>query len=114
MTTTKPFHSKKDITARERRLVIKEKGATINKTELELRNEMNNALTGAHIQTVSKMGNTIMITTMELIRATSLNSRVGVFLYLIPGTVSVHLDTPVRQLLVHGLPTSSSLDAIAT
>ena len=49
---------------------------------------------------------------MESIRATLLNSRVGAFLHLIPGTLSVHLDTPVTQLLVHGLPTASSLDTI--
>ena len=113
-TTTKPSQPKKGITARERRLIVKREGGPLNKTKLENRNVINTALAGTYIQTVSVKGNTITITTMESIRATSLNSKVGTFLHLIPGTMSVHLDTPVIQLLVHGLPTSSSLDAIAT
>jgi len=113
-TSIKPSQPRKGIIARERRLIVKREGGPLNKTELELRNEINTALSGTYIQTVSVKGNTITINTMESIRATSLNSKVGTFLHLIPGTVSVHLDTPVTQLLVHGLPTSSSLDAIAT
>jgi len=50
---------------------------------------------------------------MESIKATSLNSKVGTFLHLIPGTVSVHLDTRVSHVLVHGIPTSKSLTEIA-
>jgi len=113
-TNIKPLQPRKGITARERRLIVKREGSPLNKTELELRNEINTALTGTYIQTVSVKGNTITINTMESIRATLVNSKVGTFLHLIPGTVSVHLDTPVTQLLVPGLPTSSSLDAIAT
>jgi len=113
-TTTKPLQPKKGITSRERRRSIKREGGPRNKAELELRNEINTALIGTYIQTISMKGNTITITTMESIRATSLNSQVGTFLHLIPGTVSVHLDTPVTQLLAHGLQTSSSWVAIAT
>ena len=51
---------------------------------------------------------------MESIKATSLNSKVGTFLHLIPGTISVHLDTPVSHVLVHGIPTSKSLAEIAS
>jgi len=50
---------------------------------------------------------------MEAIKATSLKSKVGTFLHLIPGTVSVHLDTPVSHILVHGIPTSTYLTEIA-
>jgi len=82
--------------------------------ELELRNKINTALASTYIQTLSMKGNIIAITTMESIRATSLNSKVGFFLYLIPGTVNVHSDTPVTQLLMYGLPSYCSLDAIET
>ena len=57
--------------------------------------------------------NTVTLTTMESIKATSLNSKVGTFLHLLPGTVSVHLDTPVSHILVHRIPTSKSLAEIA-
>ena len=83
LTTAKPLQPKKGITARECRLMIKWEGGPLNKTELELRNEINTALASTYIQTVSVKGNTIMITTMESIRATSLNRKVGTFLYLI-------------------------------
>jgi len=93
--------------------MVKRKGAHLKKTELELRNEINIALVSIYIQTISK-GNTITITTIESIRTILLNSKMGTFLYLIPGTVSVHLYTRITQLLVHRLPTSSSLDVITT
>ena len=102
-TNIKPSQPRKGITARERRLIVKQEGSPLNKTELELRNEINTALAGTYIQSVSVKGNTITINTMESIRATSLNSKVDTFLHLIPGTVSVHLDTPDTQILVHGL-----------
>ena len=111
---TKSQHPKKAITARSRRLIIKREGGPLTKTALELRDEINQALASTYVQTVAIKGNTVTLTTMESIRATSLNSRVGTFLHLIPGTLSVHLDTPVTQLLVHGLPTSSMLDTIAS
>jgi len=51
---------------------------------------------------------------MESTKATLLNSKVGSFLHLIPGTVSIHLDTPVTHLLMHGIPTSYSMDTVPT
>jgi len=51
---------------------------------------------------------------MESIKATSLNSKVGSFLHLIPGMVSVLLDTPVSHVVVHGIRTSKSIVEIAT
>ena len=46
---------------------------------------------------------------MDTVKATSLNSRISQFLHLIPGTTTVHLDSPSAQLLVHGIPTTHSL-----
>jgi len=55
----------------------------------------------------------VTLTTMESIKASSLDSMVGSFLHLIPGTVIILLDTPVSHVLVHGIPTSKSLVEIA-
>src|SRR5437588_7559239 len=46
---------------------------------------------------------------MDTVKATSLNSKISQFLQLIPGTTTVHLDSPTAQLLVHNIPTSYSL-----
>jgi hypothetical protein len=53
--------------------------------------------------------NNITLITMESVKSTSLKSRASTFLHLIPGTSSVHLDTPMTQLIVHGIPTSYAL-----
>ena len=105
---------KKGITARERRLIIKREGGPLATTALDLRNDINHALAGTYLQTVSINGNTVTLNTMENVRATALNGKIGTFLHLIPGTVSVQLDAPTTQLLVHGIPTGETLDVIAT
>ena len=108
----KPAQHKKGPTAREHPLFIKKEAGPLKGTLLELRDEINRALAGTYVQTISLKGDTITLTTMELTRATLLNSKVSTFLHLILGTVSVHLDTPVTQMLVHGIPTSHSLNMI--
>ena len=75
MTTTKPLQQKKGITAREHQLIVNQKGGPPNKTELKLKNVINTVVAGTYVQTITVKGNTIMITTMELIRATSLNTK---------------------------------------
>ena len=94
-------------------LVAKGEGGPLPTTALDLRDDINLVLPATYVQTVSLRGNTVTLTTMESIKATSLNSKVGTFLHLIQGTVSVHLDTPVSHLLVHGIPTPKSLVEIA-
>ena len=105
---------KKGITARERHLIIKREGGPLATTALDLRNDINHALAGTYLQTVSISGNTVTLNTMENVKATTINGKIGTFLHLIPGTVSVHLDAPTTQLLVHGIPTGETLDTIAT
>jgi len=105
---------KQGLTARECRLIIKREGEPLPTSALDLRDDINLALAATYVQTVSIRGKTVTLTTMESIKATSLNSKLGSFLHLIPGTVSVLLDTPVSHVLVHGIPTSKSLVAIAT
>jgi hypothetical protein len=46
---------------------------------------------------------------MDTVKATSLNTKVAQFLYLISGTTTIQLDTPSTYLLVHSISTSSSL-----
>jgi len=104
---------KKGLTARERRLVIKREGEPLDTNALDLRDDINQALAATYVQTVSLRGNTVTLTTMESVKAASLNSEVGSFLHLIPGTISVHLDAPVSHILVHGIPTSKTLAEIA-
>ena len=113
-TTNNRPQLKKGLTARERRLVVKREGGPLPTTALDLRDDINLVLAATYVQTVSLRGNTVTLTTMESIKATLLNSKVGTFLHLIPGTISVHLDTLVSHLLVHGIPTSKSLAEIAT
>jgi len=112
-TTNNRPQQKKGLTAREGRLGIKREGGPLPTTALDLRDDINLALAATYVQTVSLRGNTVTLTTMESVNATSLNSKVGTFLHLIPKTVSVHLDTPVLHVLVHGIPTSKSLVEIA-
>src|SRR5205807_692929 len=104
----------KGITMRERRLVIKRDNSPLATTAVELRDSINKALSATYVQTISLEGGNVTITTRESVKATTLNSKVSAFLHLIPGTTTVHLDSPATQLLVHGIPTTHSLANIAT
>ena len=79
-----------------------------------VRDSINTALQATLIQrVVCRPNNDTTLITMDTVRASSLSSRVSQFLHLIPGTTSVLLDGPTTQLLVHGIPTTHSLDTIA-
>ncbi|PWW80299.1 hypothetical protein C7212DRAFT_341995 [Tuber magnatum] len=90
-TTIKPSQPKKGPTTREYCLIIKQEGAPLDIIALALRDRINQALASTYIRTISVHRNTITLTTLESVKATSLNSK----------------------LLVHGLPTASSLSTIA-
>jgi len=113
-TTNNRPQPKTGLSARDRRLVVKRKGGPLTTTALDVRDNINLALAVTYVQTVSLQGNTVTLTTMESIKATSLNSKVGTFLHLISGTVSIYRDTPVSHVLVHRIPTSKSLAEIAS
>src|SRR5260221_677053 len=49
---------------------------------------------------------------MENLLATKLYAKVGAHLTVIPGAVSLHLDTPIVQIVVHGVPTSLPLESL--
>jgi len=88
---------RKGLTDSERRLIIQRAGEPLSTTALDLRDNINLALDVTYVQTGSLRGNTVTLTTMESIKATSLNSEVGTFIHLIPGTVRVLLDTAVSH-----------------
>jgi len=73
---------KKGLTARERGLIVKREGKRLPTTALDLREDINLALGATYVQTVSLQVNTVTLTTMELIKAISLNSKVGTFLHM--------------------------------
>src|ERR1700709_485182 len=111
-TTNKPSpnQEKKTPTLRERRLLVKRDGSPLPTSTISLRDQINTALGSTFIQRIEgDTLNNITLITMETIKATALNSRASTFLHLIPGTSSVHLDTPTTQLIVHGIPTSHAL-----
>src|SRR5437588_10970438 len=112
-TQPKSAPPKKGITMRERRLVIKRDNSPLATTAVELRDSINKALSATYVQTISLEGGNVTITTMDSVKATTLNSKVSAFLHLIPATTTVHLDSPATQLLVHGIPTPHSLATIA-
>ncbi|RPB04566.1 hypothetical protein L873DRAFT_1933951 [Choiromyces venosus 120613-1] len=103
---------KKGITMRERRLVIKCDGSPLALTAIELQDTINTALSSTYIQTMSLTGGNITLTTMETVKATSLNCKASAFLHLIPEATTIHLDTLTTQLHVHGLNTCDSLATI--
>ena len=49
---------------------------------------------------------------MENLLATKLYAKVGEHLTVIPGAISLHLDTPIVQIVVHGVPTSLPLELL--
>jgi hypothetical protein len=53
-------------------------------------------------------GNTgnVSLTLMENLLATKLYAKVGEYLSTIPGACSLHLDTPIIPMVVHGIPTT--------
>jgi hypothetical protein len=108
--TTKAASTKKGPTLRECRLMIKRDGSPINTFVIAIRDSINTALNATLFQRVEcNPANHLMFTTMDMVKATSLNSMISQFLHLIPGVTTAHLDSPSAQLLVHGIPTSHSL-----
>ena len=80
---------------------------------LELRDAINKALAATYVETVTVKGLMVTLITVETMKATVLNSKVGSFLHLIPDTISVHLDMQVMHLLVHRIWTACSMETIA-
>ena len=109
-TSTKAPPLKKGLSLRERKLIIKRDGSKLPSTTTAIRDSINTALNNIYVQRVEvDIFNNITLITMDTVKATSLNTKAAQFLHLISGTTTVQLDSPSAHLLVHGIPTSSSL-----
>src|SRR5436853_2067508 len=90
--------------------MIKRDGSPLTTSIIAIRDSINTALPATLIQHVEcNSANDLLITTMDTVKATSLNSKISQFLHLIPGTTTIQLDSPSAQLLVHGISTSYTL-----
>src|SRR5436853_5941539 len=93
--------------------MIKRDGSPLTTSIIAIRDSINTALQATLIQRVEcNSANDLLITTMDTVKATSLNSKISQFLHLVPGTTTIQLDSPSAQLLVHGIPTSYTLPTI--
>jgi hypothetical protein len=90
--------------------MIKGDGSPLTTSVIAIRDSMNAALNATLIQRVEwNPTNHLTFTTMDTVKATSLNSKISQFLHLFPGVTTVHLDSPSAKLLVHGISTSYAL-----
>ena len=109
-----PTSQAKEITHRERCLLIRRDGTPLATSTVAIRDSINTALQATLIQcVVCRPANNLTLITMETVKAALLSNKVSSFLHLIPGTTTVHLDIPTVQILGHGLPTNRSLPDIA-
>ena len=103
----------KEITHRERRLLIKRDGTPLTSSTVAIRDRIKTGLQATLIQlVVCWPDNNLTFITMETVMAATLSNKVSSFLHLIPGTTTVRLDFPTLQILLHGLPTNRSLPDI--
>ena len=109
-----PTSQAREITHRERRLLIKRDGTPLTTSTVAIRDRINTALQATLSQcVVCRPDNNLTLITMETVKGASLSNNVSSFLHLIPGTTTVCLDFPTVQILVHGLPTDPYLPDIA-
>jgi hypothetical protein len=107
------------IPLRPRRLLVKRDGTELTSTPMQLRDALNKvlgftAILSAQISRGSSgacTGN-VSLTLMENLLATKLYAKVGEHLNTIPGALSLHLDSPIVQMVVHGIPTSLPLELL--
>ena len=102
---------------RPRRLIVKRDGTELISTPMELRDALNKvlgftAVLSTQVSRGSSGSNTghLSITLMENLLATKCYAKVGENLNIIPGAVSLHLDPPIVQMVVHGVPVNLPLE----
>jgi hypothetical protein len=104
--------------------MIKRDGSPLTTSVTAIRDSINNGLKATLIQRVEcNPANHLMFSTMDTVKATSVNSKISQFLHLIPGITTVHLDSPTRlthlaenhhlldSLQIGGRPRRSGVDA---
>jgi hypothetical protein len=105
--TPKAPSTKKGPTLRERRLMIKRDGSPLSTSVIAIRNSISTALNATLIQCLEcNPANHLMFTTMDTVKATSLNSKISQFHHLIASVTTVHLHSPSTQPPRHGIPSS--------
>src|SRR6266566_3300498 len=103
------------------RLLVKRDGSELALSALQLRDALNKALgfTAVLSTQVSRgasgrnTGN-VSISLMENLLTSKLYARVGEHLNTVPGAVSLHLDNPIVQVVVHGIPVDMPLELLQT
>ena len=109
-----PASQAKEITHRERRLLIKREGTALTSSNVAIRDSINAALQATLIQrVVCGPDNNLKLITMETVKAALLINKGFSFLNLISGTTTVCMEFPTVQIVVHGLPTDRFLPDIA-
>src|SRR5260221_3885039 len=106
---------------RTRRLLVKRDGSELQLSALQLRDALNKALGYTAVISTqvsrgasgSNTGN-VSITLMENLLASKLYARVGEHLNTVPGAVSLHLDHPIVQVVVHGVPVDMPPELLQT
>ena len=90
-----PSSQAKEITHKERPLLIKRDGTPRTSSTVAIRDSINTALQATLIQpVVCRPDNNLTLITMEMVKAASLSNMVCSFLHPIPGTTTVRLDSP--------------------
>jgi hypothetical protein len=104
---------------RPRRLIVRRDGSAITQTTMELRDALNKALGFVAIQSVQVSNSSavdctgnVSLTLMENFLATKIHAKVGRHLSTIPRACSLHLDNPIVQMVVHGIPTSLPFESL--
>jgi hypothetical protein len=100
-------------------LIVRRDGSAITQTPMELRDALNKALGFVAIQSVQVSNSSaggctgnVSLTLMENLLATKLYAKVGEHLSTISGACSLHLDNPIVQMVVHGIPTSLPFESL--
>ena len=94
-----PATQVKEMTHRERRLLIKRDGSPLTSSTVAIWDSINAALQATLIQrAVCRPDNNLTLVTVETVKAASLSNKASSSLHLIPGTTTVGLDFLTVQI----------------
>jgi hypothetical protein len=100
-------------------LIVKQDGTALCLSPLQLCVTLNKALGFTAILSTQVSRGTgggdtgnVSLTLMENLLAPKLYAKVGEHLNTIPGALSLHIDTPIVHMVVHGVPTDIFLELL--
>ncbi|KAG0134398.1 hypothetical protein HOY82DRAFT_602699 [Tuber indicum] len=108
-----PLMLKKYIAMRGRKFCNNVGGRYLTATTMELLDSINNVLSTTLLQKVSLRGDNVKTTTMENVKAMTLNTRVSAIIPLIQDITLGYFNISVTQVIVYYLPTTQSLANVA-